>query len=890
MKEKISQLTVCAVLLSSLCLEIKPVGAQLVLPRISPSPTVKKPPTTAPSPEGEKPSPESKAFDLAIKDAEKSEGLFILYRNKKTGKIYAEIKPEQLNKNFLIIATLESGIGESGLYRGMPLQNFVFYFQKVDNNLQFVVRNLKFRVNPGDPQERSLNNSFSDSVLYSLKIIGTHSTRKTILIDLDSLLLNDLAQLQLAVRRSLDAAYQIEDSKTYFGKAETFPLNVEIESIYGFSSGGSSSASTLPDDRALTLKVHYSLSQLPENNGYIPRLADDRIGYFITTYQNFSNINRKEPFIRYINRWNLEKAEPTNPLSPPKKPIVFWIENTVPLEYRDAIREGVLMWNPAFEKAGFKNAIEVRQMPDNAQWSPADARYNTIRWFNSVDGFFAMGPSRVNPLTGEILDADIIIDANMLIASKREYRLLVEPNKTEDKKTCDRQKEDDDLCFGLEFSRQSAIGEIALSLLHPDELDSTQRKEFIRQYLRFLVAHEVGHTLGLRHNFHGSTLLKPEELNNPEITRTKGLVSSVMDYVPMNLAPPGVKQGDYYSAVVGPYDLWAIEYGYKPHPGKVGVPESELRFLEEIAERSPNPELAYATDEDTLDINPNVNRWDLSSDMLVYGQWQMENARLMFARLEKSSRTTSDTYTETRLQFNAILYHYFGNVGFLTDYIGGIDFNRDRPSSPGSRLPFAPVKVEQQRQALAALNKYLFADDSFHFSPELLNQLAPSRWRDWSNPAIATRLDYPIHERILAVQGGVLRSLLADTRLERLRDLELKAPPGQALTLPELFDTLTASIWTEVMPGAAKNNPVQISSLRRALQREYLSILLGITLRNAEAPEDARTLSWYQLRQLRQFLKTTLQSQSNLDTYTKAHLEETSDRITKALDAQLQSK
>lgn len=889
MKEKISQLTLCAVLLSSLFWEIKPVGAQLVFPQISPSPTVKKPPTTTPSPEGEKPSSESKAFDLAIKDAEKSEGLFILYRNKKTGKIYAEIKPEQLNKNFLIIATLESGIGESGLYRGMPLQNFVFYFQKVDNNLQFVVRNLKFRVNPGDPQARSLNNSFSDSVLYSLKIIGTHSTRKTILIDFSNILLSDVAQLQLAVRQSLNAAYQIEDSKTYFGKAEAFPLNVEIESIYGLSSGGNSSASTLPDDRALTLKVHYSLSQLPENNGYVPRLADDRVGYFITTYQNFSNSNRKEPFIRYINRWNLEKAEPINPLSPPKKPIVFWIENTVPLEYRDAIREGVLMWNPAFEKAGFKNAIEVRQMPDNAPWSPADARYNTIRWFNSVDGFFAMGPSRVNPLTGEILDADIIIDANMLISSKREYRLLVEPGLSQDQKICDRLKEDDDLCFGLEFSRQSAIGEIALSLLHPNELDSTQRKEFIRQYLRFLVAHEVGHTLGLRHNFHGSTLLKPEELNNPEITRTKGLVSSVMDYVPMNLAPPGVKQGDYYSAVVGPYDLWAIEYGYKAHPGKVGVPESELRFLEEIAERSPNPELAYATDEDTLDINPNANRWDLSSDMLVYGQWQMENARLMFARLEKSSRTTSDTYTETRMQFNAILYHYFGNVSFLTDYIGGINFNRDRPSSPGSRLPFAPVTVEQQREALAVLNKYLFADDSFRFSPELLNQLAPSRWRDWSNPAIATRLDYPIHERILSMQGGVLRSLLSDSRLERLRDLELKTPPGQALALPELFETLTASIWTEVMPGAAKSNPVQISSLRRSLQREYLSILLGITLRNAEAPEDARTLSWYQLRQLRQFLKTTLQSQKNLDTYTKAHLEETSDRITKALDAQLQS-
>ncbi|MEJ1936578.1 DUF5117 domain-containing protein, partial [Nostoc sp. NIES-2111] len=319
-----------------------------------------------------------------------------------------------------------SGVGESGIYSGSPLADYLFYFRRVNNNLHFVVRNVKFRTEASNPEQRSLARSFSDSVLYSLPISSIDPRSKNILIDMDDLLMQDFAGLTPLLKYSLQADYHLEKNKSYFGEVNSLPENLEIDSIYGFSSPEGADLVTLPDSRALTLKVHYSFSQLPENNGYIPRLADDRVGYFITAFQDFSDHHAQEPFVRYINRWHLEPSDPSLPLSPPKQPIVFWIENAVPHSYRQAIREGALMWNKAFAKAGFTNAIEVRQMPDDADWQPADVRYNTIRWFNSLDAGFAKGPVRVNPLTGEILDADIIIDANMVLSVQHEYRALMD--------------------------------------------------------------------------------------------------------------------------------------------------------------------------------------------------------------------------------------------------------------------------------------------------------------------------------------------------------------------------------------------------------------------------------------------------------------------------------
>ncbi|MEC4818389.1 MAG: zinc-dependent metalloprotease [Scytonema sp. PMC 1069.18] len=857
---------------------------------------------------------ELESFDKVIKDTEKLEGLFTLYRNKEENKIYLEIKPEQLNKNFLATATLESGIGEAGIYSGLPLQDFLFYFEQVNKKLQFVVRNVNFRTREGDPQRRSLARSFSDSVLYTVAIKSIHPERKTLLIDLSDLLITDLAGLSysLGVSPSTD--------KSYFGNAKAFPLNMEIETVLNFSRSGKesskSSYNALPDSRGFTLRVHYSLSQLPNNN-YRPRLADDRVGYFITAYQDLSDDNRSEPFVRYINRWNLEKQDPTATISPPKKPIVFWIDNAVPLEYRDAIKEGVLMWNQAFEKAGFKDAIQVRQMPDNVDWDPADIRYNTIRWINTVDGYFALGPSRVNPLTGEILDADILVDASFIRALKNDYRQLVQPSQTQprtsisklmqnrllcssrlDMKNEDSNKESEetgnlanrlsklagefDLCYGMEAANQFAFGSLAMTLLRDVPSNSEQIKDYVNQYLRLIIAHEVGHTLGLRHNFRGSTLLTPEQMNNTEITTTKGLISSVMDYIPPNIAPSGIKQGDYFPSKVGVYDDWVIQYGYTPFAAASTI--AEKPFLDEIAKQSYKPELSYSTDEDVLDLDPTAAAWDNSSNVLLYSQWQLDNARLMWERLNKDYPNSGESFSEVKEKFGTVFNNYFQNIYYITKYIGGQSFYRVHADNPEGLLPFEPVPVEEQRQALEILQKYIFSDEALTFPPELLNKLAPSRWRHWGSDPRTGRLDYPIHEMVLFVQGSVLSDLLSGDRLYRLKDIELKSKPEEALTLPELFDTLQKGIWTEVLKPEDK--PLKISSLRRGLQREYLDILMDMILRKNRVPEDARNLAWYKLRQL----SDKLEGLSSDDEYTKAHLLETRDRINKVLNAQLEAK
>lgn len=860
-------------------------------------------PKTKPNPSTKPAKPdELEQFNELVKDAEKLEGMFTLYRQKEKNKIYLEIKPEQLQKNFLATATLESGIGERGIYSGMPLQDFLFYFQRVDNNLQFVVRNVNFRTREGDPQARSLARSFSDSILYTIPIKSINPERKTILIDLGELLLTDLAGLSAG----LELAASPEQN--YFGNAKVFPGNVEIESVFNFSSSGKSSNNqnqnfnVLPDSRGFTLRVHYSLSELPKNN-YQPRLADDRVGYFLTAYQDLSTDDRNDPFVRYINRWNLEKQDPQAEISPPKKPIVFWIDNAVPLEYRSAIKEGVLMWNQAFLKAGFKDAIEVRQMPDNATWDAADIRYNTIRWINTVDGYFAMGPSRSNPLTGEILDADILVDASFVRVLKKDYRQIVLPNQTQTRSSlsalmqnrllCNKGDKtakgllgnlsklagEYDLCYGIEAANQFAFGSLAMSLLPNITPTKEQVQDYIHQYLRLIIAHEVGHTLGLRHNFRGSTLLPPEEMNNLEISRSKGLTSSVMDYIPPNIAPQGTQQGDYFPSMVGTYDDWAIQYGYSPSEAK--TPIGEKPFLDKIAEQSAKPELSYSPDEDTSDIDPTSAAWDNSGNVLVYSQWQLDNSRLMWQRLNQGYPMAGESYSDLSDRFETVLGNYLQQLFYTSKYIGGQSFYRVHPSEGKDKLPFVAVPVEQQRQALATLQKYVFAEDALNFSPELLNKLAPSRWRHWGITPKTGRLDYPIHDLVLFVQSAVLGDLLSGDRLSRLKDIELKSKAGQSLTLPELFDTLQNGIWTEVLQPKGK---LKISSLRRGLQREYLNLLMAMVLRKEGVPEDARTLAWYKLQQL----NSKLRGVNSEDEYTKAFLLETRDRIDKTLNAPLQ--
>ncbi|WP_264326692.1 zinc-dependent metalloprotease [Romeriopsis navalis] len=880
-----------------------------------------KPPAQKTDPKKQK-SP-FRPFDLLTKDTEKIDGLFTLYRDEKFGRLYAEIRPDQLETNHLMVMTLESAVGEKGLYSGLPLGDFMFKLQRVNNTLQLVVPNTYVRADRGTPRARALSRSFSDSVLQTLPIRSIHKERKSLLVEMNPLLLGDLPGLATA----FGGGYGIDAKRSYVSQVKNFEQNTEMESVFGFTGGDggglfSAAFSTLPDSRAFDLRVRYSISKLPAKTAYQPRLADDRIGYFITAFQDFNKDTARRPFVRYINRWHLEKKDAQAALSAPKEPIVFWLENTIPVEYRQAMREGALMWNKAFEAAGFKDAVVVKQMPERADWDPADVRYNTIRWFNSTDSVFAMGPSRVNPLTGEILDADIVVDGNFVRSMKQEYRNLVEQNQQAkvpfttallgQKNLCNyglagrSLKEKiktipqaqlqrklrfqsnpigtQDLCYGIEASQQFALGAMNLSLMQNQLPSSDAIKDYVNDFLRELVAHEVGHTLGLRHNFRGSAMLQPKDLNNTKITRQKGLVGSVMDYNAVNLAPQGTKQGDYYTHIVGPYDKWAIEYGYKPS-GQRSI-AGERRFLGEIASRSAEPDLAYATDEDVYSfLDPKVNLFDMSGDGLTYAKTQMDNARAMWERVEKRYPLQGESFSDLRTAFNGVFNHYWQSASLLTNYVGGQSFNRYRYGDAKGRLPFEAVPLAEQRRSLELIRDNVFDETKFKFSPTLLNKLAPSRWSHWGTNTEVFRLDYPIFENVLFLQAITMYDLLSPDRLARLRDGEFKAP-AETMSIPELFDTLQSAIWGEVLEP---KDGVALSSLRRALQREHMNAMTKMILRQSNVPDDARTVARYKLRQLERAIKRAERKVNKQDIYTLAHLEEARDRISKALNAPIQS-
>ena len=522
-----------------------------------------------------RPNPKKPSYDDLLGDARHVKGMIDLHY--KDMKLYGELSQNDVNRDFLVAVAIARGIGQVPLVGGMTLEcgdSWIWQFRKANDRIQVVRRNVRFRAKRGSPLAKAVHTSYTDSVLFSLPII-TKSPRGGLIVDLTPVFMSDLPEISGILR-----GFQLDPRRSTWSKIKGFEKNIEIQVAATYASGRNRLPATVPDGRSATLYIHYSISQLPKT-GYKPRQADDRVGHFVTAIKDFSRTGQEDRFVRYVNRWDLRKSEPSAAVSPPAEPIIFWIEKTVPYKFRGAVREGILEWNKAFEKAGFADAIEVRQQPDDATWDPEDISYNTFRWITSSAGF-AMGPRRVNPLTGQILDADIIFDADFIEVwtqtidvTKPKWATGL-PNIGEEgnddlRQTAQllarRSHDHGAVCdCARHMADQLAIGAMALSV-GKSSLSTKQFNKLLLDGVKSVVIHEVGHTLGLRHNFKGSNLLTMDELADPEKTRKVGLSSSIMDYVPLNLAPKGKPQGDYFSRTIGPYDYWAIEYAYRPLPG-----------------------------------------------------------------------------------------------------------------------------------------------------------------------------------------------------------------------------------------------------------------------------------------------------------------------------------
>ena len=857
----------------------------------------------AAKPEETKPG-DDKPFDAVVKDMETLPGLFTFYRRADDGKVYLEIQPDQLERTFLFTASVDRSVGERGFYAAQMGADFPFVFHRVGKNIQWIQKNVSFRAQEGTPEARATARSFPDAILASAKIQSKpHAERKSLLVDVQELFgSRDLPGFAIGLNQVYQpSTFSFDKDKSSVTGVKVFPENVLVDLTLHFQTDNPRFTTiTLADARSLPISVKYGLSALPAYADFRARVADDRIGHFHTVQQDFTTDHPKTPYLRYINRWNLEKQDPAAAVSAPKHPIVFWLENTIPVEYRGAVRDGALLWNKAFEKIGFKDAVVVKQQPDDADWDAADVRYNTIRWFDGVDATFAIGPSRANPYTGQIYDADISISEGIVRNARRNGEELVSPvtpNAVQEAPVFPWSKDARHLCsYADGLAGQAALGLTVLEsrgMLSP-ELETKLMYEYIVE----LTAHEVGHTLGLRHNFRGSSILPADELNDVAKAETIGQSSSVMDYNPVIIAGKGEKQGHFVPVTLGPYDYWAIEYAYKPLGDQ---PEAELA---KIASRCTDPMLPYSTDEDAigtyspLSIDPLANQYDQSTDPLAYFKQRVAMVNELWGNMEHTLAQPGEGYQIMRRALGRSLNEQYRSLVTSSKFVGGLYHVRDHVGDPGARSPFTPVPAAKQREALDFLAQHAFGEHAFELSPSLMNKLAVERLPGL-DPAYfsITRLDFPWHDNVLRIQKAVLDRLLHPVTLGRIQDNELRFRSDERVfRMADLFTGLNGAIWSE-LDGTGP----EISSLRRNLQREHLKSLLRIALRQPTAtiglgaaavpvapPEDATTLARAMLVRLQTKIRSRLAGKTALETTTRAHLQETLSRISATLDAHVE--
>ncbi|MGH9869140.1 MAG: zinc-dependent metalloprotease, partial [Candidatus Polarisedimenticolia bacterium] len=826
------------------------------------------------------------SFEDAVKDYRRIEGLIDAYE--KDGRYLLALDPGDFDKDFMVSMTRETGVGQFGLLAAQVVGEVPVRFQKVGKRVQMLLRNTRFTAQQDPDIRRAVDKSFSDSLAGSAKLESQpHPDSKAILVELAPFLISDLEGIGQFFAQVFQTPYNLDRENSYLDAVKGFPHNVEVSARLHFGAGRPANFVNLPDARSLFLTYRFSFSDVPDAAGFMPRLADDRVGHFIALFQDFSDDNRETPYVRYVTRWNLQKEEPYAALSKPTEPITYWIENSVPKKYRKALADGTLMWNKAFEKAGFKDAVVVKQQPDDADWDPADVRYSTIRWFLATDAAFAIGPSRINPLTGQIYDADIGWSDGLIAGRLREFEELTDPVTslknifrsvtepraagTEPRFACD---------FATGAMEQVNFG-LDLLAARGVEPGSPQYQEYIEGFITYVQAHEVGHTLGLRHNFRSSSSVGNEQLQDASITSRSGMVGSVMDYVPVNIAASGKRQGQYWPTTLGPYDYWAIEYAYKPIPG-AKKPEDELPELKAIATRVAEQGLAYGTDEDTSD--PRTNTWDLGADPMAFYADRTSIVRELWKDIPQRLAREGDGYQVMRRAFHRGFGQFALSVANVTKSIGGLNTHRDHVADPSGRLPMVPLPPQTQRAALAFLKANVFSTDAFQAPPDLLNKLAMTRWWDFSGSIFGVpRMEYPLHDVVLALQQQTMQSLYNPVKLDRLVDLEMQVPAAQKpFTLAEMFTGVHDAVWSEVYGSAVP----QVNSFRRALQREHMRRMSDLMLKaSPDTPEDAVSLARASLNNLKARLDVVLKGGQSPDPATRAHLDETRARIEAALAA-----
>lgn len=865
---------------------------------------------TPPSPT---PPGQPQPFATVLRDAKKTDGLIAVWQ--KDEKFWLELKPEDFGKPFFLSPKIAKGIGEAGLFGGSMASRFSSYgrpqiveFRRLHNQVQLVARNSEFIAKGGTPQARSIAAGFSASLIAGTAVASQpHPERKSVLVEANNLFLGDMLGLAMTLNRAYRQSYSLDRANSAIVGVRNKPELLVIETQNHFATGSLSAAQpgatpglpgpqmpqALPDPRSMFFGLHYSLAKLPDEPMQ-GRKADPRVGYFTTNVHDFSDDLARTPRVRYVNRWRLEKKDPAAALSEPTKPITFWLDRTIPVKYREAISKGILEWNKAFEKIGFKDAMVVKVQPEDADFDTLDLGVASVRWMtNAQPSFGAIGPSHVDPRSGEILDADIGFESlssrgvralrSQILSSKVaiDWPALLQSGPRDDDHASPGHVHDPMLCnYADQAAEQLAYAVDVLEARGELDPASPEAQQFVLDYLTDTTMHEVGHTLGLRHNFRSSKIYNDKQLSDPEFTRSHGLAGSVMEYAPINLSRAGETGGTPFQTTLGPYDYWAIEYGYKPiHP------DHEAAELKGIAARSNEPALAFGTDEDNfLGIDPESLHFDLGDDAVLFAKKRIEIARDLVKRQETRPLKPTEDYSVLRRGVTFALRDVGRATGILARQIGGLRTLRDFPGT--GRDPLQPVPAAVQRDALDTLAKTVLAADTFLLSPTLHRRLAPDFGERGDavfsgDGPVAT--DFSVQTLVLDMQRALLSQLMSDTVAVRILDAQPKASSrAEAFQLSELYGRLMREVWSEL--GARGDIP----SLRRELQREHLNRLASLLVRpSAASRADARSLLRVQGQDLLKRINAA-SKRADLSEEARAHLADSADTLQQALSAKLQ--
>lgn len=759
---------------------------------------------------------------VVTKDAKSDEGVFLVHRIRE--RLLYEIPKPMLDREFLLVTQIARTADGAG-YGGQGVSTRVVRWSRIGDRI--LLRGISYRLvaDPSTPIARAVRAANNDAIIMSFPV-QAQGKDDTVVIDVSRLYTTDVPEISA---RQQVRARAFDNARSFVERASAFPSNIEVEATHTFNNPPDNAAPApgAPPQRvgASSVLMHFSMVLLPDKPMQ-PRLFDERVGYFNLRQLDYGKDEHRAPERRYVRRWRLEKKDPAAAVSDPVTPITFYVDPATPAKWIPYIKRGVEAWQASFEAAGFRRGIVAKDPPSAAEdpdWSPEDARYSVLRWLPStVENAF--GPSISDPRTGEILEADIQLHQNMLNLLRDWYIVQVGP-------------------------LDPRVKQVPL----PDDL--------MGELLQMVVTHEVGHSIGLQHNMKASAMYPAANLHDKAWVRKMGHTASIMDYARMHyVAQPedGFEPSDLIPRI-GPYDTFAIRWGYSPVAGAANA-EAERATLDTWArEQDTTPWLRFSTPDsrgsDPADLTEAIG----DDDPVASTRAGLRNLERVSAMLVSVSTEPGQPYDTLDELYGRMLGQWNLEMGHVTALVGGVTSQQKHNGQPGVR--FTVVPKAKQTAALAFLQEHAFRMSPAFLKPEILRRIEPAG-------ALA---------RVRTAQVRVLETLLSTPRLIRLS--EQAALDGPAAWAPTAFlADLRKGLWSEAYGTAAP----KVDAFRRNLQRAHIAILAERVSGRTAAADDVRAFFRGELRTLDNDLR--LARARAVDRETVFHLEDARAQIAKALD------